>query len=1456
MSDLTNKILDAIDIMADDKVSSVKFDKTVRATIVESVDQSVGKYKVKYQNSTFFAFANDLKSYSKGSAVYVVIPSANFESHPYIVGSVRKLGSDYMDVLTPEDMLSPIGGNILSSSETISFCSYRSFDPYTNSRVLYNKEWAKNIIEIDTLGLELYKENSDTMLIGASFQTKLDAKQQISGGNYGIRMTCSYYDDKYKDLASKKQSPLITRTYELDINKMTGQPYNLFNPTPQRTFFEIDTKNFVSIDSIVAFCKTFPEREPNSAPWSTAIDGELKNDDTEFYRTSDGQLVRSPGTKLYYEKNRKEWYQFNGTKWISQSDIFMSNFRLEFYETLTEEELQSISLRVTYPLGSYFLTTDDDDVVKRLRADLRVKGRRVNYNEQKVHFYWFEKDIKVVNGDKGYHRYGGNGWRCLNTPYQLINDENSGVGYEPDTFEKIITHEECKGLKNRFKCVAVYQTDSETIQVSAEGELTNQTKQDSGLELISTMGESFSFNVGKTTLKCLINGTQQTSDNFKYYWGFGADGEDVVLINDDDKITDKSNQIDVNINQVMHFATYECSVYYLDELLGTATITLTNGEPTGQYRLVLKDGSKVYKYDENGIAPNSQALDEYDRVVIPALSFDIYNDQGQLVGMEDKEKPRMCEITWVWPHDTSDNPKTATGKMIKGISDTPIVERNIIIDPNNDSTNNRWVTLNQATLPYNIQSMYDIDLASDDNNIELIVVFKNQILRAKTNFTFTKDGEQGTNGSPYITRIVPSNTNFDKIVIHNGAVKGYVGSTGTYTNIGTANACLSVEIWKDGAEKVNIPSLADANTITWTTRQADRNLTSNLTIAKINGTINSRISSVSTLSTARNTTVKVKVTTNMLSQNQNTYFDSYPVDVILSASNYAILGGYRECSYKNDGTRSGFAKKPFKLYLGTKEVENAQTRVKWRASWTGNTQYNYDAIIEPPAQYDAQNIDTFVSCYLNGTLIGYVPIDLHLDRYGLSVMNDWDGESLKLNTNGSNYILAPQIGAGERKNGTFTGITMGKAFEGSNKKIGLFGYHQGARSIFLDSETGNAEFGKSGAGRIILGPEKRGIAPLGAIYSGNYYKNNSTTGYPESLNNAGVLIDLAGARIHFGSGNFEVNSSGHLTAKGGGSIAGWKITNNRLTSQNDAIYLDSTATGANDVIHTPGFQARANGSFKAGSKFAVDANGNLTATGGSIAGWNFNENEIYKGTGANTTMYIHKNGSIGGGTGGSYSNEGHSSLKWVITNQGIGYFSDVFINNNSRGKDKENIISIVNKSGESGGGTFTVNNKGEMTSSKADINGKITSKEGEIGGWTISAGSISSGDFKLESNGTIQLGKGFKVNATEVTKSNGTHTGSTGSGNFGGNLDSNSGSSILGDGIGSGGKGWENELLVANLKTGPKECLSGITSASVTINGTTYPVTVKTSSVTVYGVSSWDNYNTAWLGTKIKASSA
>ena len=76
---IAKDLLDSIDILAADKVSSVKFDKTVRATIADKVDESIGKYKVKYQNSTFYAYDLNLKGYAKNTKVYVVIPSSDFE---------------------------------------------------------------------------------------------------------------------------------------------------------------------------------------------------------------------------------------------------------------------------------------------------------------------------------------------------------------------------------------------------------------------------------------------------------------------------------------------------------------------------------------------------------------------------------------------------------------------------------------------------------------------------------------------------------------------------------------------------------------------------------------------------------------------------------------------------------------------------------------------------------------------------------------------------------------------------------------------------------------------------------------------------------------------------------------------------------------------------------------------------------------------------------------------------------------------------------------------------------------------------------------------------------------------------------------------------------------------------------------------------------------------------------
>jgi hypothetical protein len=59
-----------------------------------------------------------------------------------------------------------------------------------------------------------------------------------------------------------------------------------------------------------------------------------------------------------------------------------------------------------------------------------------------------------------------------------------------------------------------------------------------------------------------------------------------------------------------------------------------------------------------------------------------------------------------------------------------------------------------------------------------------------------------------------------------------------------------------------------------------------------------------------------------------------------------------------------------------------------------------------------------------------------------------------------------------------------------------------------------------------------------------------------------MKIDMNNATIKFGTGNFSVTEQGHITAKGGGSIAGLKISNNSLYSVNEKIYLHSNGAGA------------------------------------------------------------------------------------------------------------------------------------------------------------------------------------------------------------------------------------------------------------------------------------------------------
>ncbi len=203
---------------------------------------------------------------------------------------------------------------------------------------------------------------------------------------------------------------------------------------------------------------------------------------------------------------------------------------------------------------------------------------------------------------------------------------------------------------------------------------------------------------------------------------------------------------------------------------------------------------------------------------------------------------------------------------------------------------------------------------------------------------------------------------------------------------------------------------------------------------------------------------------------------------------------------------------------------------KSTAAWTA---------LRPIDRYSGQCVSNAIEyIFDNGSI--HIPVQLVYNRYGNSAMNGWDGNSISINDDGG-FILAPQIGAGRKEtNNTFTGMFMGEVKEAGKSKtdVGLMGYVQGQRSLFLNAEDGSAIFGKAGAGQIVIDPTNN----QAQIYSGNYSTSKKT----------GLMIDLTTPEIRFGSGNFEVDANGNITATSG-TIGGFTVSGNNLSETLDGL---------------------------------------------------------------------------------------------------------------------------------------------------------------------------------------------------------------------------------------------------------------------------------------------------------------
>lgn len=89
--DIENSIVDAIELLTENKIAKARLDKTIIATVVSCVNKTTGIYNVKYQEAIIEAYSSPNVSYNVNDSVYVLIPMNDIEADKFILG---KLGGN------------------------------------------------------------------------------------------------------------------------------------------------------------------------------------------------------------------------------------------------------------------------------------------------------------------------------------------------------------------------------------------------------------------------------------------------------------------------------------------------------------------------------------------------------------------------------------------------------------------------------------------------------------------------------------------------------------------------------------------------------------------------------------------------------------------------------------------------------------------------------------------------------------------------------------------------------------------------------------------------------------------------------------------------------------------------------------------------------------------------------------------------------------------------------------------------------------------------------------------------------------------------------------------------------------------------------------------------------------------------------------------------------------------
>lgn len=1179
MNNISEQLLQAIDIVAEQKLTQLKFDKTIQATIYSIVDVDSGEYKVKYSGNIFSAYSSDTtKTYKANDEVYVTVPEGNFSSRKLITSKVTS------DSLSSVE-LTNLANSILEISPT--------FDQLYGN--LYDAEASYGVIAGTPIGQEgsyayiyqgpnaysydgyhglfqQYANNYEYIRLKASFLTQFQNVHSI--GNYGIEVEFYTKDDS-------------SVSYRLDLENFNSSPYKFSTYSPQEIILKAQKNYLTGLKSIKLF-----------------------EEDFEYDKIIENGIVTD-------NEN------------TTVANIFVKDIVLQYVD---RKDLSDTTYYLTIAAPKGIAFTEKTSKLELL-GKLIYMGENI-MDEKKCSCQWFERDLSVVVGSEGYSKAAGFGWKLLDgkTSNTLTLDATDIL------------------YQQRYKLVVIY---NDSVTLSAETEVWNRNNE-------------YDFSIVQVTAGADIK--LQIRNNF----------DDEVLIGNwylsypdgsYSSVQEGKNQSEIIVSSYLQYSSvvFYCEVHNSKgEFIGTLEHTIVNSENEEDVTITY-DGEDTFRYDANGD-----------------------------VSVEDAEKERTLQVNLAWKEGYGTSYFVSwLMKDENGIEHELPTSKDQGYTPDNSMIENLWVD-NYNILHYNIKQKFKVNF--NNNTIivkirtitESIYLFNKEIL-------FLKDGDQGTNGTTYITAIRPCD---------NSGVKLSGLQPLRYNNGWTNNIRLRCYVYKDGElinsnSKYTIKYKWEGKNVTLENHETSSDSYDQVLVSGI-PTIPASLSDLEKMDLSFYAKVQVTVTDDT---GKVDIYASYPIDVLVGsalASDIEIDSIPSYIKYTSSGLTPSFYSNNINFYYQgntyNDNIFSLNTNILTIKEQDGK-KYLEPApsfIFENVKENDESNIGVLSLEIPNsaGRLIH--PIMMYLDTYGNEAINGWDGTAL--DTGDGEYVFAPQVGAGEKDSANrFTGVVMGK--DSGQNLIGLYGYQAGVNTFGL-MQDGRAFFGaKSGGGQIEINGKDA------TIQGGN--GGDNATGMTITL--ANLNPGKATSAIKVGNGVFEVKYDGSVTATSAtiegtiyakqGKIGctsrnskdGWTIETNRLYSGSGNAYVELNSDSDNIYAIWAGSSAAAS------AKFSVTKAGKIKANEGTIGGWTLTK-----------TSFSSNNNGIGMASTGN-------PVFWAGASSG------------TPGETPSNP-------------RFYVNRDGYMNCRDADIEGDITAStltcyKGIIGGWTITQTSLYAGSTYLTTSG-------------------------------------------------------------------------------------------------------------------------